>query len=77
MLHFAAYIIYIRDMASKYRLSVNVSEQEYVELSALAEKHQVSMAWLGRQAIQDFIREHFSQEQQLPLVLTIDKIKRD
>jgi len=56
-------------VASKHRVSVNVSAQEYRELSALAEKHQVSMAWLGRQAIQEFLSRYRHEELQLPLKL--------
>ena len=60
-------------MASKYRVSVNLADNEYHELLALAEKHQVSMAWLGRQAIQEFLSRYRQEELQLPLTLTREK----
>ena len=56
-------------MASKHRISVSLAEDEYQELSGLSEKHQVSMAWLGRQAIQEFLNKYFQEELQLPLKL--------
>ncbi len=57
-------------MTSKQRVSVNLIESEYQELAALAQKHQVSMAWLGRQAIQEFLSRYRQQELQLPLKLS-------
>lgn len=60
-------------MASKHRVSVNLAEDEYQELSALSEKHQVSMAWLGRQAIQEFLNRYRQEELQLPLKLARER----
>ena len=51
------------------RLSVSLSDSEYRDLQALAEKHDVSMAWLGRQAVLDFLDKHAKEEMQLPLKL--------
>ena len=48
-------------MASKERITVNLEAPEYRELQGLAKKHKVSMAWLGRRAIEQFLREHDSQ----------------
>lgn len=55
-------------MASKNRLTVNLSEAEHQELAALAEKNNVSMAWLGRQAIANLLEQNKQQELQLPLL---------
>ena len=41
-------------MAVKTRFSVALDEQEHAELSSMAEKHRVSMAWLVRQAATEF-----------------------
>ena len=54
---------------SMYRVSVSVSEREYQEWLALAEKHEVSMAWLGRKAMQDFLSRSRREQLQLPLSL--------
>ncbi len=52
-----------------FRLSVSLSDSEYRDLQALAEKHDVSMAWLGRHAILEFLDKHAQEEIQLPLNL--------
>lgn len=57
-------------MPSKHRVSVNLSSNEYRELEALAGKARVSKAWLGRQAITEFLERHGSKGQpELPLWL--------
>ena len=38
-------------MAAKQRLTVNIEPAEYDALQRLAKHHNVSMAWLARQAI--------------------------
>ena len=58
------------DMASKHRLSVNLSPQEHRELAALAEKTGISKAWLGRRAIAEFLHRYRGRDLQLPLPLT-------
>lgn len=54
-------------MAVKHRVSVNLSAEEYQELSWLADKFQVSMAWLSRRAIGDFLERCQQETTQLPL----------
>ena len=56
-------------MTSKHRISVNLSEVEYQELSSLSEQYKVSMAWLGRIAIEGLLQEFENDELQLPLKL--------
>jgi len=56
-------------MASKHRLSVNLSPEEHRELAALAEKTRISKAWLGRHAIAEFLERYRDRELQLPLDL--------
>jgi hypothetical protein len=53
----------------RQRISVGVSEAEFLELQALSEKHRVSVAWLGRQAITELLDRYRHQELQLPLRL--------
>ena len=55
--------------ASKSRLSVGLSDSELAELTALKDRHHVSMAWLGRQAILEFISRYRAEHVQLPLKL--------
>lgn len=56
-------------VAVKHRVSVNLSAEEYQELSWLAEKYRVSMAWLSRQAIGEFLERCQQGTLQLPLGL--------
>ncbi|MDE0055869.1 MAG: hypothetical protein OXH92_02465 [Bryobacterales bacterium] len=57
-------------MAANFRVTVNLEESEYAVLSALSGKHRVSLAWLGRQAIIEFLERHEGEEVQLPLILS-------
>lgn len=56
-------------MTAKNRVTVNLPDAEYDELSALSEKNRVSLAWLGRQAIIEFLGKYANEERQLPLDL--------
>jgi predicted transcriptional regulator len=52
---------------TKQRISINLPDDEYAELAALAEKHDISMAWIGRKAILDFLVRNRENPLQLPL----------
>ena len=56
-------------MAARHRVTVNLDDREYQELSALSDRHRVSLAWLGRQAIIDLLERCESEGLQLPLTL--------
>ena len=56
-------------MAAKHRVTVNLDDREYQELSALSDRHRVSLAWLGCQAIIDLRERCESEGLQLPLTL--------
>lgn len=60
-------------MVSKSRMTVNLPCDEYTELAALAKQHRVSMAWLGRQAVSEFLERYRHEELQFPLVLSTSK----
>ena len=60
-------------VAAKYRVTVNLEEREYRVLSALSGKHRVSLAWLGRQAIIEFLERHEEDALQLPLILSSER----
>jgi len=55
---------------TKQRLSINLPDSEYAELAALAERHNLSMAWIGRKAIIDFLGRHRDNPLQLPLTFS-------
>lgn len=49
----------------KQRVSINLPDDEYAALSALAKKNNLSMAWIGQKAIQVFLARY--GDKQLPL----------
>ncbi len=55
---------------TKQRISINLPESEYAELAAMAEKHNISMAWIGRKAILDFLERNRENHLQLPLTFS-------
>ncbi|MDE0461738.1 MAG: ribbon-helix-helix domain-containing protein [Caldilineaceae bacterium] len=57
-------------MPAKTRFSVSLNVNEYAELATMAEKHRVSMAWLVRNAVAEFLDRYRKEETQLPLRLT-------
>ena len=54
-------------------MTVNLEDREYAALSALSDKHRVSLAWLGRQAIIEFLERRESEDLQLPLILSSER----
>lgn len=52
------------------RLSVPLTVAEHAELLALKDTHRVSLAWLGRRAIVEFIEKYRDERAQLPLRLS-------
>ncbi|WP_245615722.1 ribbon-helix-helix domain-containing protein [Afifella pfennigii] len=64
------------DMTSKHRVSVNLSPDEHRELDALAQEARISKAWLGRQAIIEFLDRYRDRKLQLPLDLGQPRNKR-
>ena len=57
-------------LASKSRLTVNLSDGELAALGDLALSAKVSIAWLGRQAIRELFERARANKEQLPLPLT-------
>ena len=60
-------------MAANYRVTVNLEEAEYRELTAISQKHRVSLAWLGRKAMVEFLERFEQDESQLPLILAPER----
>jgi hypothetical protein len=50
-----------------------MNDREYMQLLALSEKHRVSLAWLGRQAVIEFLDRYANEELQLPLGLPSER----
>jgi hypothetical protein len=55
---------------NKQRISINLSDNEYKELYALAERHNLSMAWIGHKAILYLLEQNRDESLQLPLTFT-------
>ena len=52
------------------RVTVSVDTHDHEQLVALAQEHRVSLAWLVRYAVADFLERYRQQQLQLPLDLT-------
>jgi hypothetical protein len=50
-------------MTAKHRITINMTEAEYADLSALAERFQVLMAWLGRRALGEMVEKYKHADQ--------------
>lgn len=58
------------------RFSVALDEHHYAQLAALAEKHRISMAWVVRHAVAEFLDRYRTEDLQLPLRLTDARSER-
>lgn len=54
---------------TKHRIAANLTEEEFSDLAALAREYDVSLAWVGRQAVLEFIERHRLDQLTLPLGL--------
>jgi hypothetical protein len=52
---------------TKHRIAANLTDAEFDELAAMADKYDVSLSWLSRKAILEFIDRYRSEQLQLPL----------
>jgi predicted transcriptional regulator len=52
---------------NKHRIAVNLDDEEFEELSAMAEKHDVSLSWLGRRAVLEYLDQYRNRQLPLPL----------
>ncbi len=55
---------------NKHRIAINLDDEEFSELDAMANRHDVSLSWIGRQAVLEFLSRY--KDQQLPLPLRIE-----
>jgi hypothetical protein len=51
------------------RITVSLPPRDYTVLTELAERHDVSMSWLTRQALVEFIEKYRGARTRLPLYL--------
>jgi hypothetical protein len=51
------------------RVTVSVDERDYEQLALLADEHRVSLAWLVRYAVADFLERYRQDQLELPLEL--------
>ena len=59
------------NMTTKERLTVNLEATDFRELQRMARKHNVSLAWLGRLAIERFL-EQCNSQRELPFLFPSD-----
>lgn len=52
---------------SKHRIASNLTDAEFSELAAMADRYDVSLSWLGRKAVLEFLDRYRSEQLQLPL----------
>lgn len=64
-------------MNKNHRISVGLTEEEFSDLQKIAETHRVSLAWVGRQAISEFLTS-YQETKKLTLfpVREAQKVKR-
>jgi predicted transcriptional regulator len=55
---------------NKHRIAINLDDEEFSELDAMADRHDVSLSWIGRQAVLEFLSRY--RDQQMPLPLRIE-----
>ncbi len=60
---------------STVRLSVNLSEDQYIQLHEIAAKSEVSLAWIVRKAVQQFLE--IRQDPQIPLPMGFKRLGAD
>jgi hypothetical protein len=52
---------------TKHRIAANLTDAEFSELAAMAQKYDVSLAWIGRKALLEFIDRYRTEQLYLPL----------
>ena len=60
---------------AKNRITVNMTDKEYAALADLAERCQVSMAWLGRRALAELVEKYRDKPGQMPLPFPPEEAK--
>lgn len=55
------------------RITVSLADEEYAELAALAEKYDVSLSWLTRQAVMELLKRQKLEASHPSLDLPVTK----
>jgi len=64
-------------MSAKNRITINLDDKNYDELTVLSEKLDVSLAWLGRRAFSDLLAKYNKkQEDMLTIASTKQSLSR-
>ncbi|CRL14701.1 hypothetical protein [Phaeobacter italicus] len=61
-------------MSKNHRISIGLTDQEFDDLQKIAEAHRVSLAWVGRQAISEFLSAY--QENKNPSLLPLREAQK-
>jgi len=56
-------------MAATHRVTINLESEEFERLAALSTANRVSLAWLGRQAVIEFLANLGNGQLALPITL--------
>lgn len=63
-------------MSSKNRITINLSEEEYDEFVSMADGFNVSVVWIGRQVIREFLDKYQDTSKGFPLPVTSGRIDK-
>ena len=58
------------------RITVSLREDDHVALAAIAERYDVSLSWLTRRAVAEFLEHHGRRGSQMDLDLPVDVERR-
>ena len=61
---------------AKHRVSINLTEQEYTQLSDLAQQSRLSMAWVAREALIEYLGQRASGRPSGPVVTALQEAGR-
>lgn len=60
-------------MSAKNRITINLDDKNYDELTALSEKLDVSLAWLGRRAFSDLLAKYNGKQEDMLTIVASTK----
>lgn len=61
-------------MSKSHRISIGLTDQDFDDLQRIAETHRVSLAWVGRQAISEFLAAY--KENKNPTLLPLREAQK-
>lgn len=60
-------------MSAKNRITINLDDKNYDELTVLSEKLDVSLAWLGRRAFSDLLVKYTGKQEDMLTIVASTK----